>query len=51
MNRDFYCGNDTVVKELERKNKTGAMLIGGRDLHGLAIHGFRVHKKCVACDS
>ena len=48
MTRDFYRGSYIVVKDLERKNKTRAMLIGGQNLHGLATREVRTHKKALA---
>ena len=48
MTRDFYCGSDIVVKELERENKTEALMIGSQNLHSLATRGVRMHKKALA---
>ena len=46
--RDYYSGTNILSEELEKKNKTGLMLIGGRNLHGMATRGDRNYKKALA---
>ena len=46
--RSFYCGEDILYHDLERKNRTGPLLITGRNLHTIAIRGARAYKKALA---
>ena len=46
--RSFYCGEDILYSDLEKKNKVGKQLITGRNLHAMAIRGARAYKKALA---
>ena len=45
---DYYCGTNILTEELEKKNKTGPVLVGGRNLHDMAIRGVRSYRKALA---
>ena len=46
--RLYYSSTDIRASDLEKKNRTGNMLITGRNLHDMAIRGVRNYKKALA---
>ena len=46
--RDYYSDHDIRVEDLEKKNRTGAQLITGRNLVSLAVRGVKTYKKALA---
>ena len=46
--RVYDSGVDIRWEDLEKKNRTGALLVGGRNLHDLATKGSRNYKKALA---
>ena len=46
--RTFYCGEDIRVDDLEKKNRTGSVLITGRHLHDMAKRGVRNYRKALS---
>ena len=43
--RSFYCGEDILYYDLEKRNNAGPLLITGRNLPTMAIQGAREYKK------
>ena len=46
--RNYYTGRDIRADDLEKKNRTGSLLITGRNLLDLAVKGSKYYKKAVA---
>ena len=46
--RSYFCGEDILHLDLEKKNKSGPTLVTGRNLHAMAIRGAREYKKALA---
>lgn len=46
--RSYFVGEDIVHFDLEKKNRTGPLLITGRNLHAMAVRGARDYKKALA---
>ena len=46
--RNYYSGTDIRANDLEKKNLTGNILIGARNIHDLAIKGAREYKKALS---
>ena len=46
--RVYHSGSDIRWEDLEKKNRTGVLLVGGRNLHNLAAKGSRCYKKALA---
>ena len=48
QSRSYFSGVDIRAEDLEKKNKTGVVLITGRNLHDLASKGLSSYKKALA---
>ena len=44
----YHSASDINWQDLEKKNRTGSLIIGGRNLHDLAARGMRCLKKALA---
>ena len=48
QSRSYYSDVDIRAEDLEKKNKTGVVLVTGRNLHDLASKGLKYYKKALA---
>lgn len=48
QSRKYYVGEDILAPDLEKKNRSGALLVSGRNLLDMALRGIKCYKKALA---